>query len=206
MLKLEQKFFPFKKTILSITDDRELSVVSTSLSNTTSFSLPIDQLTPRPSEHRRFKLVAVLIFTISLLVTIISGYILNVTQDPDGLGQQAVVAMLIFGTFTFVSLIKLQGAYVNLLIFNDRRTMDAIFSISPKNPSKKEVEEFVNTLESRIKAIEYGSGFSNTEMTAIYMRHLDFLLNEEVLAQEEYRIIENRVKSKERNAVVSLVK
>ncbi|MEW8625314.1 MAG: hypothetical protein AB2551_06145 [Candidatus Thiodiazotropha sp.] len=205
MFKLEQKSFPFKKTTLSITDDRELSVVSTSLSNTTSFSLPIDQLTPRPSEHRRFKLVAVSIFSISLLTTIVAGYILNVTEDADGLGQQALVAMLVFGTFTFVSLIKLQGAYVNLLIFNDRRTMDAIFSISPTNPSKKEVEEFINILESRIKAIEYGSDFSKTEMAAIYMRHLDFLLNEEVLTKEEYKIVENRVKNKDKNTVVSLV-
>lgn len=205
MLKLEQKIFPFKKTTLSITEDRELFVVSASLSNTTSFSLPLEQLAPRPSEFRRFKLVAVLIFTISLLVTIISWYILNVTEDIDGLGKQALVVMLIFGTFTFVSLIKLKGAYVNLLIFNDRRTMDAIFSISPTNPSKKEVEEFVNALESRIKAIEYGSGFSNTEKTAIYIRHLEFLLNEEVLTNEEYKIIENRVKNKDKNRVVSLV-
>ncbi|MES9941857.1 MAG: hypothetical protein ABW104_05750 [Candidatus Thiodiazotropha sp. 6PLUC2] len=190
---------------MSITEDRELFVVSASLSNTTSFSLSLEQLAPRPSEFRRFKLVAVLIFTISLLVTIISWYILNVTDDIDGLGKQALVVMLIFGTFTFVSLIKLKGAYVNLLIFNDRRTMDTIFSISPTNPSKKEVEEFVNALESRIKAIEYGSGFSNTEKTAIYIRHLEFLLNEEVLTNEEYKIIENRVKNKDKNRVVSLV-
>ena len=205
VLKLEQKYFPFKKISLLVNEDRELLVMSSSLSNTTSVTIPIDTLTSRPTEYRHLKVVTISIFIISTLIALFSAYLVATTNNPDKIGMQALASVLIFGTFSFISLVKLQGAYKNLLIFNNKRTNDGVVFLSPNKPSKEEVQNFVNALEERIRAIEYGQNLTTSEMLVIYEKHLEFLLAEKVITEEEFEAILYRAKNKKSNKVVSIV-
>jgi hypothetical protein len=205
VLKLEQKYFPFKKVSMAVNDERELMVTSSSLSNKTSVTIPIDILTPRPIEYRHLKVVAISIFIISTVLSLVSAYILSFSNISDDVGVKALVALLVFGTFSFVSLVKLQGAYKNLLIYNDKRTNESIVFLSPNKPSKKAVDKFVDSLEEKIKSIVYGQNLNDTEMLVIYKKHLEFLLSEEVITEKEFDELLNRAKNKSDKKVVSLV-
>src|SRR3990167_6547110 len=90
-LKLVQKSFPFGSTSLSVSDDRELTVVFKSLSNTNTFTIPIDQLLARPSEHRRINYVVLVLFSMSATISALSAYVLATTADYEGVGNKALI-------------------------------------------------------------------------------------------------------------------
>ncbi|UDL07147.1 hypothetical protein [Marinobacter sp. CA1] len=204
MLKLEQRYFPFKKVVLTVNDDRELEFTSSSLSNSTTTSIPIDNLTSRPTTYRHLKVVTISAFLLSTALALISLYIMITTADSEDTGAKALVAFLVFGTFSFVSMVKLQGAYKNLLIFNDRRTSEGIIFLSPSKPSKKAVEEFVDELERKIKAIEYSNKLSKNEKVSIYLRHLKFLASEKVITEDELNTIVERLRRRSSASVVPI--
>ena len=205
MLKLEQKSFPFKKVSLYVNDERELMVTSSSLSNTTSVIIPIDSLTSKPTKYRHLKVVVISIFVISIILSLVSAYILSVTNDSENVGTKALAALVVFGTFSVVSIVKLQGAYQNVLIFTNKTTNEGIVLFSPNKPSKEAVQNFVNALEEKIKSIEYGKNISDSEMIAIYQKHLEFLIAQKVITGNEFETILNRAKSKCGKKVVTLV-
>lgn len=205
-LKLQQKLSLTRSVELSVNEDRELHFKTTSPFNKTSFVVSIDSLTPRPTEFKRVKILAIATFLASIVVFVVGMYFMLTTSDAEGLGKASLIAILFSGPIALASAFKVKGSYLNVLAFNDRRTMDALFTISPSAPSRKAVEDFVNALEARIKSIEYGSGYSRDGMLTIYARHLDYLLSEEVITSAEYENILDRTKNKKECNVVNLVK
>ncbi|MCE2595085.1 hypothetical protein K6Y31_09670 [Motilimonas cestriensis] len=204
-LKLEQKSFPFKTTVLEVFSDRDMTVTTKSLFNTSSFTMPIDQLSARPTRHRKIKIVGILTFVVSFIVSIVATYYLSMGDISQGSGERALFALIIFGTISLFSFSSVMSSYTNLLIFTDGRTREGIFAIKPSTPSETEVTGFVNALEARLKSISYGTGYSRSEMQVIYSKHLEFLLNEQVITQDEYQGIFSRMQKTEQN-IVSLVR
>ena len=205
-LKLVQKSFPFGSTSLSVSDDRELTVVFKSLSNTNTFTIPIDQLLARPSEHRRINYVVLVLFSMSATISALSAYVLATTADYEGVGNKALISLLIAGVICLLTSAKLKDVYSNLLIYRDARTRDVLFAIKPKSPSQEIVDDFVDSLERRIKSISYGGNLTKNEKYQIYIKHLEFLLEQKVITDEEFKIISQRIGGSSDNNIVSLVR
>ncbi len=205
-LELIQKSFPFKSTTARLNPDRELEVSFKTISRTNSVSFPLAYISPRPNEFRDINYVVLILFVLALVVSLWALYVLNTVGSTDGIRENALITIFFSGGLSLYFSTKLKASYSNLLVYRDVNTRETLFTISPSIPSKVEVKKFVDSLEEEIKAISYPSTLSLTDKLPIYLRHLDFLLEEGILEDAEYEKCLTRLNEAKQNNVVSLVK
>ena len=70
-----------------------------------------------------------------------------------------------------------------------------LFAIYPKKSSSNNFAEFCDTLKSKIEAIRYPEGMTQEQKNNIYVKHLEYLLRESVLTNEEFSAAVDRLKS-----------
>lgn len=204
-LELKQTSFPFKTTTVKLNQERDLEVNYKTFSRTNSLNLSLSSITPRPSEFKSVNYLVLSMFALCVAVSLWASYILYTAGPSEEAGKDASIAAFFSVGLSLYLATKLKGAYSHLLVYYDANTREAVFTISPTKPSKEVVQTFVDELESQAKAIAYPEGLSQADKTHIYVRHLDFLLQEEVLDANSYQMCLERIKHMQKSRVVSLV-
>ena len=205
-LELKQTSFPFKTTTVKLNQERELEINYKSFSRANSLNLSISRITPRPSEFKNINYLVLGMFSLCIVVIVWASYTLYTVGSSEGLGKDALIAIFFSGGLSLYLATKLKNAYSHLLVYRDANTRETIFTISPTKPSQDVVQAFVDELENQAKAIAYPEGLTQADKTHIYVRHLDFLLQEGVLDANDYQKCLERISVMQKSRVVSLVK
>ncbi len=66
-------------------------------------------------------------------------------------------------------------------------------------PSQLSVDDFCKDLKAKIESFYTPTSFNQEEIAALYKRHLDYLVESNVLLAQEYQIIIQRLDEKNTN-------
>lgn len=191
MEQLVQKSLPFTKLVFTIQGNRELVVEHSTLFRSTRQAFPLHLIDPSPIHHRSIPVgwvVFTLIPLLGLLGAIMDGWI---TKGP---GEQFGI-LLLSGMFLacLYNTVKLSS---NTLHYRNANTAAVLLSLFRGKPSSASVDAFVETLSRRIESFRTPVGANSEETVALYRRHLDYLLENEVLLRNEYDAIVQRLQEK----------
>lgn len=201
-IELVQRSFPFTRLTLTVLGNQELVLEHRALLRSTRLSFPLGQIAPAPIHHRAIPLGWTLISAIALLAlaaAVTAGWYSQGPGELFGLlFVGGIFAACLFNTFRLSS---------NLLHFKDAGTGAALFAIHRNKPSAEAVDAFVDMLLNRIESFRNPSGVGPEELAFLYKKHLDYLLDNEVLLPEEYDVILQRLEASiSRRNVVELVR
>lgn len=189
-IELLQRVFPFTKLKLTIRGNRELVLEHRALLRSTRLTFPLGQLVPAPVHHRSvpgrwilFTIVAFAIFMGAVLI----GW---ASQGPGEL-----FGILLLGGIFAACLVNTVKLSSNLLHYKDAGTGAILFAMYRTKPTTKQVDNFVNALQDRIESFRSPSGASPEELAVLYRKHLDYLVEAEVLLPEEYDQIVRRLEA-----------
>ena len=193
-IKIVQRTFPFSKLTFTVESNRELSIEHSTLLRSTREAIPLQIIDPSPIYHRSIPLGWVIATTVplaGLAGAIIDGWI------TQGLGEQFGILFLA-GIFLacLLNTIKLSR---NTIHYRNINTATIIFSMFRSRPSQLYVDDFCKDLKARIESFHTPAGVSHEEITALHKRHLDYLLESNVLLAQEYDIILQRLNEKNTN-------
>lgn len=190
---LVQKSFPFTRLTLTLQGNRELLIEQHNLLRGTRHSFPVHQIVPSPIHHREIPagwsiLSATLL--LGFVLTLFDGWFLgNAGQKFGGLFIGGIALACLYNT------LKMSR---NSVLFRHAQSGQILFSIFRAKPSASAVDQFCEVLQQRIESFRTPVSLSLEESRALYTRHLDYLLHEEVLTQQEYDGILQRLTEKGR--------
>ncbi len=193
-IKIVQRIFPFTKLTFTVESNRELSIEHSSLLRSTREAIPLQIIDPSPIYHRSIPLgwvIATIVPLAGLVAAIIDGWI------TQGLGEQFGILFLA-GIFLacLLNTIKLSRHTIH---YRNINTATIIFSMFRDRPSQLSVDAFCKDLKAKIESFHTPSSFSQEEIAALYKRHLDYLVESNVLLAQEYDLILQRLNAKNTN-------
>jgi hypothetical protein len=194
---LEQRSFPFTKLRFTIEGNRELVVEHSTLFRSTRQALPLHLIDPSPIHHRSIPFGWVVITIVSLLLTVSAMYAGWKNQGPGEL-----FGMLLLTGIFLACLYNTMRLSSNALHFRNANTAAVMLTIFRNSPSGSVVDAFVETLRERIETFRTPAGASNEEIIALYVKHLDYLLQNDVLHRSEYDAAMQRLHERASNRKV----
>jgi hypothetical protein len=107
----------------------------------------------------------------------------------------------IYGTIPFfiIAIICFYQYYfklVDIIVYRFRGNGQVAFSLWNNNPNSNDLNAFTDILSEKIKSLKIRPGLDNIKKLEIYKDSLEFLLDEEVIFQEEASAIYDRIKEK----------
>lgn len=201
-IELLQRVLPFTKLKLTIHGNRELVLEHRALLRSTRLTFPLGQLAPAPVHHRSVP-VRWILFTIATFALFMGAAFLGwATQGPG-----EIFGILLLGGIFSACLVNTVRLSSNLLHFKDAGTGAILFAMYRTKPTINQVDDFVNSLQSRIESFRSPSGASPEELAILYRKHLDYLVEAEVLLPQEYDQILKRLQAGNlKKKVVELVR
>ena len=183
-------------------DSLNLSIHS--LTRKSEYKFPLDQIDHRYEKHKEFSfkaLAALVFFTFLAIYFLWSGWVEH-RQLSDVAGVQLFFGF-IFVLCAIVAGDKVLKSNVNIVGFNDHSGR-RIFNINGVKPSPQEVQGFCDALAKKISSIRYDGEISTSRMKEIYLKHLEFLLEHEVILESEFSDVLKRLN--ENKKIVRMVK
>lgn len=183
-IHLIQRSFPLKKLHLSVESNRELVVEHSTLFRSIKQTFPLDLVDPSPIHYRSIPVrwvVTTTVFLVLAVSALIGGW------ANQGLGEQ--FGLLFLSGIFLACLCNTLKLSSNMLHYRNANTDTVLFSMFRRKPSRSEVDAFAEVLRERIESLRTPSGLSNEELIDLYKRHLDYLLENEILLQVEYDTI-----------------
>lgn len=178
---LEQRSFPFTKLRFAIEGNRELVVEHSTAFRSTQQAIPLHLIDPSPIHHRSIPFGWVVITLVSLLFTVSALYAGWKDQGPGELfGVLLLTGMFLACLYNTISLSS------NALHFRNANTAAVMLTLFRSKPSSAEVDAFVKTLRNQIQSFRTPAGATTEEVVALYVKHLDYLLQNDVLHRSEY--------------------
>lgn len=176
---------PFGRTLrFEVEGNRDVHMHYKSLFKSQSQSFPLDLISSRPGINKSINLGAGIAALVLLLI--IGFCLIGYGQNPERFGQPLMVLTLLFLPPALVALWFFNASFTPALVFFRADDGDELFKI-PQYPKDRAVlEKFAKALSDRIESIRYPGTLSHAEQVELYQKHLDFLLNENVLIQSEY--------------------
>lgn len=194
-LKLTQKSFPFGRLSLEVNDQRQLVFVNKTLFRSDSFSLSIDNLSPRPDFYKKTNYLVIGAFIASIIIVFASILIALNTSSSEKYGQLALVAMIVFGMVLIFTISKLKDSYSNIIILREKETLNNLFTIHRAKPSEEKVDSFLQSLEEKINTKPVKQVLYHDEKTnVILLKFLETLRSEKILSASEHGSIISRLK------------
>nr|WP_298146019.1 hypothetical protein [uncultured Pseudomonas sp.] len=193
-IKIIQRTFPFSKLTFTVESNRELSIAHSTLLRSTREAIPLQIIDPSPIYHRSTPLgwvIATIVPLAGLIAAVIDGWI------TQGLGEKFGIVFLL-GIF-LACLINTMKLSRNTIHYRNVNTSAIIFSMFRSKPSQLAVDDFCKNLKARIESFSSPAGISREEMAELYKRHLDYLLESNVIHAQEYEIILQRLSEKSAN-------
>ncbi|MBS1161437.1 MAG: hypothetical protein H6R15_3856 [Proteobacteria bacterium] len=194
---LEQRSFPFTKLRFTIEGNRELVVEHSTPFRSTRQALPLHLIDPSPIHHRSIPFGWVVITLVSLLLTVSALY---AGWRGEGPGELFGV-LLLTGIFLacLYNTIRLSS---NALHFRNVNTAAVMLTLFRSKPSSAEVDAFVEKLRNQIQSFRTPASASTEEVVALYVKHLDYLLQNDVLHRSEYDAAMQRLNERASNRKV----
>jgi hypothetical protein len=178
---LEQRAFPFNKLRFTIEGTRELVVEHSTLFRSTRQSFPLYLIDPSPIHHRSIPFGWVIATVIFLVLTISAIIGRSDNQEPGAI----FVVLLMLGLFLacLYNTIKLS---ISTIHFRNANTAAIMLNLYRSKPTESVVDEFIETLRNRIESFRTPVGSTSDETIALFVKHLDYLFENDVLQQSEY--------------------
>ena len=193
-LHLEQGSFPFTKLRFTIDGARELVVEHNTLFRSTRQTFPLHLIDPSPIHHRSVPFGWVVITAIAFLlagVSVYAGYAGWRTQGPGELFGVLFLAGIALACL--YNTVKLSS---NTLHYRNENTAAVMFAMFRGRPSRSAVDDFIEALRKRIESFRTPAGLRPDEVVALYQKHLDYLLQNEVLLAGEYEAASCRLQER----------
>ena len=202
LLELKQGNFLSKKIHVTVHGRKELIFNEKRKFRTASVQFPLEQISPQPNELKEVSIGWIFISSIFAFVTI--SAFSSLISDPK---LEAVVITVMFFLISLACILNTIQLSQNVLIYKSNVTGQFLFAIMRKYPSTEAVDSFVSELKKRIEAFRTPDKLSPEDSTELYMRHLDYLFNEEVITREEHDKVVNRLNEKtSRTNILNIVR
>lgn len=189
------------KATYHLDKDDVLHLTVESLTRKSEYKFLLDQFDHRYERHKAFSVFAFCAFiALSLLAIILlfSGWV-GMQKFTFVTGVQFFVGTLcVFGAALAAE--RALKSRLNIISFNDPHGR-RLLNINGTKPSTVEVDNFCDSLSNRISAIRYDGEMSETKKKEIYMKHLEFLLEHEVILQSEFNDAVKRLNKKKKKVL-----
>lgn len=186
---------PFSRTLrFEVEGNRDVHMHYKSLFKSQSQTFPLDLINPRPGLNKSINLAAGIA---ALFLLLIIGFcLLGYAQNPERFSQPLLVLTILFLPPALVALWFFNASFTPSVVFFRVDDGDEMFKIPQFPHNKVELEQFAKDLSERIESIRYPGNLSHAEQVELYQKHLDFLLNEQVLSQSEYDAALHRLETR----------
>jgi hypothetical protein len=197
-LEIEQKLGLFEKNIFHLFSNNEIEICHKGLFKSQSARIPLDLINPNPVRFKKFNIKAFLIFILCLLVAVASQF--GYYQGSISASEFPIVLGVAFGFFALLALNSCIKGSVAATVFLHKTTGSNLFALFPSKTEKSEFESFVKALVKRINSIRYPNDLSPTQKAEVYTRHIEYLLNEGVITNQEFTSILSRLEQSKKSA------
>jgi hypothetical protein len=201
-LQLIQRSLPFTKLVVTVSGNSELVVDHSGLFRSTRINFPLERIAPSPIHVRNISVQWSVVTVIAFLLcvgAVMGGWATQGAGELFGL-------LFMLGIFIACLLNTLQLSS-NLYHFKDAVVGGILFTVYRSKPSTMAVDNFVDELRKRIESFRTPVGVTPQETVALFKRHLDYLLENDVLLSTEYDAIAKRLdESVSKKKIVELVR
>jgi len=156
--------------------------------------ISLDLLDPKPYSFKEIPIKSLFIaFVFALIATLFLYGYFNADSNTKPVLMFFFIAVSII---TGLSIVGVINNSANYLVFTNKNNGANVFLISPKSPSKNDVDIFVEELRKRIDSIRYPENIPIHQMKEIYLKHIEFLREQEVLNDDEVNTLVSRLEKK----------
>lgn len=182
----------FKRNlVLEVEGNRDLHMHYKSLFKTQSQTFPLDIISPRPGLNKTINLAAGIS---SLILLLMIGFcLIGYIQNPVRFESPLVVITSLFMPPALLGLWLFNSSFTPYVVYFRADDGEELFRVRQQKADIKNIANFSNVLSERIESIRYPTNLSLSEQMELYQKHLEFLLGEEVITQEEFNTIIERV-------------
>lgn len=173
--------------------NRDVHMHYKSLYKSLSQTFPLDMISPRPGMNKTINLGAgIAALTLFLMIGFcFIGYLNNPLRFENPL----IVITSLFLPPALIALWFFNASFTPYVVFFRADDGEELFKIRQQKQDIKKIDVFAKVLSERIESIRYPTNLSLSEQMELYQKHLEFLLGEEVITQEEYDVFIVRVKN-----------
>lgn len=182
-----------RQLVLEVEGNRDLHMHYKSLFKTQSQSFPLDIISPRPGLNKNINLAAGIS---SLILLLMIGFcVIGYIQNPLRFESPLVVITSLFMPPALLGLWIFNSSFTPYVVYFRADDGEELLKIKRQKMDIKNIANFSNVLSERIESIRYPTNLSLSEQMELYQKHLEFLLGEEVITQEEFNTIIERVQN-----------
>ena len=197
---LQKLLFQGSKEIIIDGNDR-VKIKHSMLGSSRSNSFTLRELDGEFEQYTHKAYKPLFLFSILLLVILRLIY--------EGLSSEK--SQIIWLTIIFLPFLLSSGYYylkgrTKLTVIKKKLTGELAFTIWKDTPSKAEFESFVKVLKSKIDEIQNPTSLDFNEKLKEYKSRLEYLIQEDVISQDEGVMIYTRYKEKHQKAQVYPIK
>lgn len=189
-MKLIQKKKLFKgEQIVEIVEEKKIRITYSTLFERKERSVDLFDLDPKFDKYYNRPIGKLI--TAGVLFLISSPFIYEAVTEAS------IVALLVSSLFVLPGLLYILIFYyqsADLIILRYRSTGSVAFSLWNNLPNSNEFEAFLNSLMKLVSTPRSNPRLSSEEKLELYLRHLEFLANENVITTSEAQSIYERSK------------
>lgn len=201
-MKLEQKTGLLgQKLKLSIKDNDTLVLTHKRFMNSSDVKYLLDDIDPKYDIYKEFSIAAAITSLIALLFALFLAWQGTTVSAPED-GPYYFFSFLLVGAAAVAGM-KAFNSRVNVIAFNaiDGRHL---FSIFANRPDEATVQNFSDNLAKVIQKIRYSDDVSIERRSEMLLKHVEFLLEENVLNSSEATSAMKRITANNKAPVVKL--
>lgn len=173
--------------------NRDVHMHYKSLFKSMTQTFPLDIISPRPGLNKTINLGAGIA---ALALFLIIGFcFIGYLNNPVRFESPLLVITSLFLLPALVSLWFFNASFTPYVVFFRADDGEELFKIRQQKQDIKKIDVFSKVLTERVESIRYPTNLSLSEQMELYQKHLEFLLGEEVITQEEYDVIVRRVQN-----------
>lgn len=189
-----------RRVSMEVDGNRDLHTHYQSLFKTMDQSYPLDLISSRPGISKNINLGAGIAALVLLLI--IGVCLIGFVQNPERFVNPLIVLSSLFLPPALVALYFFNASFTPYVVFFRSDDGEELFKIRQQPKDKEKISVFARQLSERIEAIRYPTNMTLNEQMELYQRHLEFLLDEEVITQEEHDKIQGRIQKRKAGASV----
>lgn len=202
--RIEQKIGFFEKNIVHLFSNNEIEISYKALFKSQSARISLDLINPNPVIFKKFNIKAFFMFVLCLLVSVASLF--SYFQGSVSKNDFPVVLGVVFFLFSLLALNSCIKSSVTATIFLHKATGSNLFALFPSKTERLEFDGFVSALIQRINSIRYPNDLGPEQKTEIYTKHIEYLLHEGVITNQEFTAILSRLGQVKKSAdIIKLV-
>ncbi len=206
-IELNQSNLLRTKKIELTVDSEVLQVKKSSIFSSESYKIPLERISKDPVLFRKitWSWLAAAVFIALLTIIPINNLIQGELTIDQTKSAKAFIVMGIIVVALFI--IQCSRQSFHGLIYRDAGSDATLFYIHPSRPNRQAVNNFIDKLSSLIEKKYFSDDVPFHQKVGTYKKHLQFLLDEQVLTDSEVSNAIQRLENKTKgSSVIGLVK